>query len=211
MSPNYQSSCLHCLSTYYFFFFNDTATTEIYTLSLHDALPICARRRRARGERAAAPSSSGPSTRPRSRDRAREARAATPRTTPRAAPAPPKSAAEPTSDARTVSPSPCPAPSRAGCAGSQRARSREPGAVSHEEREREAHPHEPGAALRLLALEPPAGVPHEVADSRGEVIAEREDERGKERPHERQRQHAHGTRLGLCPSGHRQEPVHEQR
>src|SRR5438876_4389489 len=29
-----------------FFFFNDTATTEIYTLSLHDALPICGRRRR---------------------------------------------------------------------------------------------------------------------------------------------------------------------
>src|SRR3712207_7084066 len=27
--------CLHV------FFFNDTATTEIYTLSLHDALPIC--------------------------------------------------------------------------------------------------------------------------------------------------------------------------
>src|SRR5260370_14985424 len=26
--------------TYSFFFFNDTATTEIYTLSLHDALPI---------------------------------------------------------------------------------------------------------------------------------------------------------------------------
>src|SRR3712207_7255770 len=26
----------------FFFFFNDTATTEIYTLSLHDALPICA-------------------------------------------------------------------------------------------------------------------------------------------------------------------------
>src|SRR3712207_8688113 len=26
---------------YIFFFFNDTATTEIYTLSLHDALPIC--------------------------------------------------------------------------------------------------------------------------------------------------------------------------
>src|SRR3712207_4402366 len=26
--------------TCYFFFFNDTATTEIYTLSLHDALPI---------------------------------------------------------------------------------------------------------------------------------------------------------------------------
>src|SRR5256885_7252091 len=27
-------------SFYFFFFFNDTATTEIYTLSLHDALPI---------------------------------------------------------------------------------------------------------------------------------------------------------------------------
>src|SRR6478672_13754053 len=27
-------------SRYVFFFFNDTATTEIYTLSLHDALPI---------------------------------------------------------------------------------------------------------------------------------------------------------------------------
>src|SRR2546422_4684614 len=29
----------------FLFFFNDTATTEIYTLSLHDALPICAARR----------------------------------------------------------------------------------------------------------------------------------------------------------------------
>src|SRR3712207_7307885 len=28
---------------YVFFFFNDTATTEIYTLSLHDALPISRR------------------------------------------------------------------------------------------------------------------------------------------------------------------------
>src|SRR6266853_5323076 len=28
------------LFLFYFFFFNDTATTEIYTLSLHDALPI---------------------------------------------------------------------------------------------------------------------------------------------------------------------------
>src|SRR2546429_4939627 len=28
---------------YLFFFFNDTATTEIYTLSLHDALPISTR------------------------------------------------------------------------------------------------------------------------------------------------------------------------
>src|SRR2546429_2194988 len=29
------------LEYFTFFFFNDTATTEIYTLSLHDALPIC--------------------------------------------------------------------------------------------------------------------------------------------------------------------------
>src|SRR5215211_9188351 len=28
------------LAALFFFFFNDTATTEIYTLSLHDALPI---------------------------------------------------------------------------------------------------------------------------------------------------------------------------
>src|SRR3712207_1747440 len=28
------------IESYFFFFFNDTATTEIYTLSLHDALPI---------------------------------------------------------------------------------------------------------------------------------------------------------------------------
>src|SRR3712207_7102398 len=34
-------SCEWC-----FFFFNDTATTEIYTLSLHDALPISADRLR---------------------------------------------------------------------------------------------------------------------------------------------------------------------
>src|SRR6266566_5447464 len=30
----------HALFVVFFFFFNDTATTEIYTLSLHDALPI---------------------------------------------------------------------------------------------------------------------------------------------------------------------------
>src|SRR6266849_9984850 len=29
-----------CLEALVIFFFNDTATTEIYTLSLHDALPI---------------------------------------------------------------------------------------------------------------------------------------------------------------------------
>src|SRR5947207_15789113 len=38
-------ACFHSLNffvrlTLMFFFFNDTATTEIYTLSLHDALPI---------------------------------------------------------------------------------------------------------------------------------------------------------------------------
>src|SRR5437868_11359766 len=31
---------LHFIFYLFFFFFNDTATTEIYTLSLHDALPI---------------------------------------------------------------------------------------------------------------------------------------------------------------------------
>src|SRR5437870_13854097 len=31
---------IYCTLFYILFFFNDTATTEIYTLSLHDALPI---------------------------------------------------------------------------------------------------------------------------------------------------------------------------
>src|SRR5438445_7754725 len=35
-----------------FFFFNDPATTEIYTLSLHDALPISGARRQRRSRRA---------------------------------------------------------------------------------------------------------------------------------------------------------------
>src|SRR5256885_14985746 len=35
---------------FFFFFFNDTATTEIYTLSLHDALPILARVFQPRGK-----------------------------------------------------------------------------------------------------------------------------------------------------------------
>src|SRR5258708_37147640 len=34
----------------FFFFFNDTATTEIYTLSLHDALPISPPRTKSRLE-----------------------------------------------------------------------------------------------------------------------------------------------------------------
>src|SRR5256885_13161558 len=42
-----------CITISSFFFFNDTATTEIYTLSLHDALPISrAPRARARRSRA---------------------------------------------------------------------------------------------------------------------------------------------------------------
>src|SRR2546422_8360813 len=32
--------CSRLIFSFSFFFFNDTATTEIYTLSLHDALPI---------------------------------------------------------------------------------------------------------------------------------------------------------------------------
>src|ERR1039458_9276332 len=36
-----QCTCdAHATLSFLFFFFNDTATTEIYTLSLHDALPI---------------------------------------------------------------------------------------------------------------------------------------------------------------------------
>src|ERR1019366_10560804 len=48
------------------FFLNDTATTEIYTLSLHDALPICGQRRgpfRSRGN-PAAPNLPGGETHP---------------------------------------------------------------------------------------------------------------------------------------------------
>src|SRR3990170_8543813 len=44
------------LVSFLFFFFNDTATTEIYTLSLHDALPISAPRSAGgRARRAATP------------------------------------------------------------------------------------------------------------------------------------------------------------
>src|SRR6266702_8891243 len=39
----------------YFFFFNDTSTTEIYTLSLHDALPISTRLVRASSAARSAP------------------------------------------------------------------------------------------------------------------------------------------------------------
>src|SRR2546425_9027808 len=51
----------------FFFFFNDTATTEIYTLSLHDALPIS----EDEGHRFSAAGFETPAHRP---DRARERR-----------------------------------------------------------------------------------------------------------------------------------------
>src|SRR3989338_6638935 len=44
MHPDRKSTRLnssHSSISYSFFFFKDTATTEIYPLSLHDALPIC--------------------------------------------------------------------------------------------------------------------------------------------------------------------------
>src|SRR2546422_7100389 len=41
--------------THHIFFFNDTATTEIYTLSLHDALPIWAPRASAAPNRRSVP------------------------------------------------------------------------------------------------------------------------------------------------------------
>src|SRR2546426_12632698 len=54
------------LSSFFsFFFFNDTATTEIYTLSLHDALPIS----RPAAARGLAPRPHPQGARPRLRDR----------------------------------------------------------------------------------------------------------------------------------------------
>src|SRR2546430_13559256 len=41
MTYNFCFVVSRLLQLSFFFFFNDTATTEIYTLSLHDALPIC--------------------------------------------------------------------------------------------------------------------------------------------------------------------------
>src|SRR6266496_3320328 len=52
----------------FFFFFNDRATTEIYTLSLHDALPISRPTGRSRTRTTGWPSSNA-GYRPRSRDR----------------------------------------------------------------------------------------------------------------------------------------------
>src|SRR6267378_884055 len=46
----------------YFLFFNDTATTEIYTLSLHDALPISTSKRRPRTPTGSRAQAGSPST-----------------------------------------------------------------------------------------------------------------------------------------------------
>src|SRR5437773_8456830 len=67
MSIPYSEYLLRCWSRSFFlgfFFFNDTATTEIYTLSLHDALPISSYRYRVGGS----------PRRPRTRARSRPAR-----------------------------------------------------------------------------------------------------------------------------------------
>src|SRR3712207_7323565 len=48
----------------FLFFFNDTATTEIYTLSLHDALPILLRGHRFLGRRLSRELSAVPGARP---------------------------------------------------------------------------------------------------------------------------------------------------
>src|SRR5438105_9509161 len=67
--------CLFSLfCSFFFFFFNDPATTEIYTLSLHDALPICpagagSSRRAASSDRAWCSASDGRRARSRTSDR----------------------------------------------------------------------------------------------------------------------------------------------
>src|SRR2546426_8401477 len=72
MSACFVYTCL------FFFFFNDTATTEIYTLSLHDALPISLRRAR-RARRSRARDARGLRVRPPPRLPGRAARLARPR------------------------------------------------------------------------------------------------------------------------------------
>src|SRR5690242_20862580 len=71
-----------CVLYFVFFFFNDTATTEIYTLSLHDALPISRWGKRITGSfgstytieapPAQNPLSPGPSRKPRSEEHTSE-------------------------------------------------------------------------------------------------------------------------------------------
>src|SRR2546426_3723962 len=64
----YYAFFILCSSLSFFFFFNDTATTEIYTLSLHDALPIWPARARP------APRAPRATRRPGSRDAASRGR-----------------------------------------------------------------------------------------------------------------------------------------
>src|SRR5437868_12567698 len=65
----YYFCCFFSLSLFFSFFFNDTPPTEIYTLSLHDALPICARF--AGGHAARRGRRGRPTVRPAARRRAR--------------------------------------------------------------------------------------------------------------------------------------------
>src|SRR5256885_8768389 len=74
------------LHAIFFFFFNDTATTEIYTLSLHDALPISATRRTSCTRRLSR-SSAGSSTRRTAPSWSSAPRRATPARTRRTPPA----------------------------------------------------------------------------------------------------------------------------
>src|SRR5215831_20923689 len=68
---NMRFSTANRLCSSCFFFFNDTATTEIYTLSLHDALPISIRRR-SRAARRSWPSRRGPTAGTRSEEHTSE-------------------------------------------------------------------------------------------------------------------------------------------
>src|SRR2546422_5004709 len=67
-----------CLLSFFFFFFNDTATTEIYTLSLHDALPIYRSETEGRGP-ARAESACGRRRRPDRSERSADQRGGTAR------------------------------------------------------------------------------------------------------------------------------------
>src|SRR5438034_6867221 len=62
-------SVIYSLCFFVLFFFTDTATTEIYTLSLHDALPICRGCREHARSLAAAVFAAAESTRSRPLDR----------------------------------------------------------------------------------------------------------------------------------------------
>src|SRR5437899_12083470 len=61
---SFTSSSFFILSFFFLFFFNDTPTTEIYTLSLHDALPISLVLAEVEGENEARGRGGGGSSRP---------------------------------------------------------------------------------------------------------------------------------------------------